>query len=117
MHFVVALSHGGQAVAFIDGVGSPEVMLIVVIVFVLFGGKKLPEFARALGKTIREFKKATAGVEQEIKRALEEEPTKSPPAAPFLPAPPAHDPMPASETPTPSAPTPCQPSSNPPAPA
>ena len=117
MHFIFALSHGWQAFAFIDGVGGPEVMLIVVIVFVLFGGKKLPEFARGLGKTIREFKKATAGVEQEIKRALAEEPTKSPPAAPFLPVPAAHDPMPASETPAPSASTPCKPSSNPPGPA
>ena len=36
-----------------------------LIVLVLFGGQKLPEFARGLGKSIREFKKAAAGVEEE----------------------------------------------------
>src|SRR5215204_3803383 len=61
---------------FIDGLGAPEMMLIFVIVLVLFGGQKLPEFARGLGKSIREFKKAAAGVEEEFKRALEEDERK-----------------------------------------
>jgi sec-independent protein translocase protein TatA len=63
--------------AFIDGLGAPEMMLIFVIVLVLFGGQKLPEFARGLGKSIREFKKAAAGVEEEFKRALEEDERKA----------------------------------------
>ena len=71
--------------AFIDGVGAPEMMLIFVIVLVLFGGKKLPEFARGLGKSIREFKKAAAGVEEEFKRALEEDERKN--VTPLLAAP------------------------------
>lgn len=86
------------SLAFIDGVGTPEMMLIFVIVLVLFGGKKLPEFARGLGKTMREFKKAAAGVEDEFKRALEEDERKSnqaklaaPSTTPAL--------LPASETP------------------
>ena len=62
--------------AFIEGVGGPEMGLILVITLLLFGGKKLPEFAKGLGKSIREFKKAASGVEQEFKRALEEEPPK-----------------------------------------
>jgi sec-independent protein translocase protein TatA len=63
--------------AFIDGLGGPEMMLIFVIVLVLFGGQKLPEFARGLGKSIREFKKAAAGVEEEFKRALDEDERKT----------------------------------------
>jgi sec-independent protein translocase protein TatA len=65
------------SLAFIDGVGTPEMMLIFVIVLVLFGGNKLPEFARGLGKTMREFKKAASGVEEEFKRALEEDERKT----------------------------------------
>ena len=59
-------------------------LLIFFVVLMLFGGQKLPEFARGLGKSIREFKKATAGVEDQIKRAIEEpapaRPTVKPPA-------------------------------------
>ena len=65
------------SLAFIDGLGGPEMMLIFVIILVLFGGQKLPEFARGLGKTMREFKKAAAGVEDEFKRALEEDERKN----------------------------------------
>src|SRR3954469_9379212 len=64
-------------VAFIESIGGPEMMLVFVIVLILFGGKKLPEFARGLGKSIREFKKAAAGVEEEFKRALEEDERKN----------------------------------------
>jgi sec-independent protein translocase protein TatA len=80
------------SLAFIEGLGGPEVMLILVIVLVLFGGDKLPDFARGMGKSIREFKKAAAGVEEELKRALEEDDRKKimPPApAPAVPAAPA----------------------------
>src|SRR5687768_3490067 len=63
--------------AFIDGLGGPEMMLIFVLVLVLFGGQKLPEFARGLGKSIREFKKAAAGVEEEFKRALDDDERKT----------------------------------------
>lgn len=62
--------------AFIDGLGGPEMLLVFVIVLVLFGGKKMPEFARGLGKTMREFKKAASGVEEEFKCALDEDERK-----------------------------------------
>ena len=39
--------------AFIEGIGGPEMMMILVVVLVLFGGQKLPEFARGLGKSLR----------------------------------------------------------------
>lgn len=43
-------------------VGSFELILILLVVLVLFGGKKLPDLARNLGKGVREFKKATQGI-------------------------------------------------------
>jgi len=60
--------------AFIEGIGGPELLMVLVIVLLLFGGKKLPELAKGLGKSIREIKKATSGVEEEFRRAINEEP-------------------------------------------
>ncbi len=50
--------------------GGGEVMLIMVVVLLLFGGKKLPELARGLGKGIRDFKDASEGVKREIHRNI-----------------------------------------------
>lgn len=47
-------------------IGSGELIVILCVILVLFGGKKLPEFARSLGKGIREFKKACAGIDEEV---------------------------------------------------
>ena len=46
--------------------GTPEILMILFVVLLLFGGKKLPELARGLGKGIREFKDASDGVKREI---------------------------------------------------
>jgi sec-independent protein translocase protein TatA len=45
--------------------GTPEIILIIVALLILFGGKKIPELARGLGKGIREFKDASKGIEKE----------------------------------------------------
>ncbi|WP_068710863.1 Sec-independent protein translocase subunit TatA/TatB [Cephaloticoccus capnophilus] len=58
--------------AFIEGLGGPELMMILFVVLLLFGGEKLPEFARGLGKTMREFRKAASNVEDEFKRAIDD---------------------------------------------
>ena len=42
------------------GLGFQELLIILIIVLVLFGGKKLPEIASGLGKAVREFKRATS---------------------------------------------------------
>ena len=53
------------------GIGVPELILILVIGLVVFGPGKLPEVGRAVGKSIREFKKATTAVTEELEAAPE----------------------------------------------
>lgn len=76
--------------SFIEGIGGPELMLIMFVVLLLFGANKLPELARGFGKSMREFKKAASGVEEEVRRALEEEPAKPKPPAITTPAAPSY---------------------------
>lgn len=47
------------------GLGPPEIIIIFLVIVLLFGGKKLPELAKGLGKGIREFKKAQTEVDEE----------------------------------------------------
>lgn len=47
--------------------GGGEIFIILLIVLLLFGSKKIPELARGLGKGIRYFKEATGDVQREIK--------------------------------------------------
>lgn len=47
-------------------IGAQETFFIVIIILLLFGGKKLPELARGLGRGIREFKDASEGIKKEI---------------------------------------------------
>lgn len=53
-------------------IGGQEILLILLIVLILFGGRKIPELMRGLGKGVREFKKARDGVENEIHQITEE---------------------------------------------
>ncbi len=73
--------------AFIEGIGGPELMLILFIILLLFGANKLPELAKGLGKSVKEFKKAAADVEYQIKEAMDEKPEESAEAKRFAPKP------------------------------
>jgi len=53
------------------GLGPQELIIILVIVLVLFGGNKLPELARSLGKGVREFKRETEKVREEYEDTLD----------------------------------------------
>ena len=57
--------------------GMPEIILILFALLLLFGGKKIPELARGLGKGIREFNSAKASIEDEIKEGIKLEEKKA----------------------------------------
>jgi sec-independent protein translocase protein TatA len=56
--------------AFLNG---ETAIIILIVVVLLFGGSKLPELARGLGKAKKEFKKASEEVEDEVRSAVEED--------------------------------------------
>jgi sec-independent protein translocase protein TatA len=59
------------------GIGMPELIVILVIVLVVFGAGRLPEIGNALGKSIKNFKRATEGKDDiEIKTKKEDDPRK-----------------------------------------
>jgi len=62
--------------------GGGEIILILALVLILFGAKKLPELAKGLGTGIKEFKKATRDVTDEIHTAMEEPPPPPPKSLP-----------------------------------
>lgn len=62
--------------AFLTTLGWPEIILIFAVFILLFGAKKLPELARSMGKSIKEFKKATNSIEEDIRTAMDEDPTE-----------------------------------------
>jgi sec-independent protein translocase protein TatA len=81
--------------------GGTEVVLILAVILILFGAKKIPELAKGMGQGIKEFKKATREVTDEIQNAQTETPAK--PASPAPPAPSQAD-LPVSQsTPPPKA--------------
>lgn len=59
--------------AFIGGLGVPEILLIALVVLLFFGGKKIPEMMRGLGKGVRSFKEGM----NDIENTVNDDPTKS----------------------------------------
>lgn len=55
----------------LGGLGAPEIIIILVIILLMFGGKKIPELMKGLGRGVKEFKDAskgqTEGGENEVK--------------------------------------------------
>ncbi len=58
---------------FIGGIGMQEVLLIALIVLLFFGGKKIPELMKGLGKGVRSFKEGMNSVEKDIEEINETE--------------------------------------------
>ena len=56
------------------GLGGWEIILILAVVLILFGAKKIPDLAKGLGTGIKEFKKATREVTDEIQNAADDKP-------------------------------------------
>lgn len=59
-------------------IGGQELLLILLAVLILFGAKKIPEFARGLGQGIKEFRRASREIQEEIERAAQEHPSSYP---------------------------------------
>ena len=59
-----------------SGIGTFENLIILFIILLLFGAKKLPELAKGLGKGINEFKKASNDIKEEVSKAVDIEDKK-----------------------------------------
>jgi sec-independent protein translocase protein TatA len=57
-------------------IGFPEVIMLLIIALVVFGPKKLPEMGRTIGRSLREFRRASAEIRNELR--LEDEPPRVP---------------------------------------
>ena len=72
--------------------GAPEIILIVFVVLLLFGGKKIPELMRGLGKGVRSFRQGMAEITEEIQNVPDDKPSAAPaPKAQRRPSAPAQD--------------------------
>ena len=54
--------------------GATEIILIIVAILILFGGKKIPELMRGVGQGMREFQNAKNNVKSEIEKGMQEKP-------------------------------------------
>ena len=63
------------------GMGGGEIIFVFAAALILFGANKIPQFAKGLGQAIKEFKKASSDVSNEIHSAMNEQQPPSPPPA------------------------------------
>lgn len=56
-------------------IGTGEIIIIVFVILLLFGGKKIPELMKGIGKGVRSFKKGMNDIEDEINKPVEEDKT------------------------------------------
>ena len=56
---------------FVSGIGFTEILLVAVVVFIVFGAKRLPEIMRSVGKALNEFKKVTSDLQNEALKEME----------------------------------------------
>lgn len=56
----------------LGNIGTPEIIIIALVVLLIFGGKKIPELMKGLGKGVKNFKDGMKEVDDEIKKDLDE---------------------------------------------
>jgi sec-independent protein translocase protein TatA len=69
MHSLITTSLG-----FLQNLSPVQILLVLFIILLLFGAKRLPELGRGLGKFVKEFKKTTHDIEEDIRSSIEDEP-------------------------------------------
>ncbi len=69
--FSLLLSQINPKTDIIMNLGTPEIILIALVVLLLFGGKKIPELMKGLGKGVKSFKDGVKGLDDEVKDATE----------------------------------------------
>ena len=57
---------------FLQGLGTSEIILIALVVLLLFGGKKIPELMKGIGKGVKSFKDGVKGIEDDISTSLDD---------------------------------------------
>lgn len=63
-----------SALLFLGNLGTGEIILIVLVVWLLFGGKKIPELMRGMGKGVRSFKEGMNEISEEINKPVDDAP-------------------------------------------
>ena len=74
-----------MASGFLGMISAWHVAVILIVVLILFGGKKLPELARGLGQGLRIFKEEVSGLSHNVKEGLNDEPKPAAPKSPDAP--------------------------------
>ena len=62
-----------NTLAFLGGLGGWEVLLILLVVLIMFGAKRIPELARGMGRGLREFKDATRDIKDELEESVNDD--------------------------------------------
>lgn len=57
---------------FLGNLGTGEIIIIAMVVLLLFGGKKIPELMKGIGKGVKNFKDGVSGIEKDIKEGIED---------------------------------------------
>jgi sec-independent protein translocase protein TatA len=73
-------SHNQRRGDMLGNLGTGEILVIMVFVLIFFGGKKIPEIAKGLGEGIREFKKASRDIQENIENEIKRAEVKQPDA-------------------------------------
>lgn len=63
-----------MSILFLGNLGATEIILIIVAILILFGGKKIPELMRGVGQGMREFQNAKNNVKSEIEKGMQDKP-------------------------------------------